>query len=365
MKLYKKDSKGKIRELNIFAEGADIVQISGLIEGKKVEHRTTCKPKNVGRSNETTAEEQALSEVKSKITKKRREGYFDTVEEAKNTEVVLPMLAKDYKKQAHKIDWNKGVYLQPKLDGMRCLAFVKKDGNVKLMSRDGKTVENMQHIEKVLSNLGIDIVLDGELYVHGENFQTNMKYIKKYRKGLTEKIKFCMYDLISDEVFSKRTENLSEIFNNLANQNEEDLFDGNFPITNCGTSLIYSQDKITEYHNLFLKEGFEGTMVRIPTSIYKVNGRSSELLKYKDFKDIACTIVDIGPAKRRPTWARPVVEWNGKRFACGTKMSHADREEMLKNKADYIGKTAEIRYFEESEEGIPRFPVMVGVRLDK
>ena len=46
-------------------------------------------------------------------------------------------------------------------------------------------------------------------------------------------------------------------------------------------------------------------------------------------------------------------------------MSHQEKEEMLSNKDEYIGKTAEIRYFEESEDGIPRFPVMVGIRLDK
>ena len=30
-----------------------------------------------------------------------------------------------------------------------------------------------------------------------------------------------------------------------------------------------------------------------------------------------------------------------------------------------IGKMAEIRFFEYSDEGVPRFPVMVGIRQDK
>ena len=47
------------------------------------------------------------------------------------------------------------------------------------------------------------------------------------------------------------------------------------------------------------------------------------------------------------------------------KFSHAEREEILINKENYIGKTAEIRFFEYTEDGIPRFPVAVGIRLDK
>ena len=46
-------------------------------------------------------------------------------------------------------------------------------------------------------------------------------------------------------------------------------------------------------------------------------------------------------------------------------MSHEERRELLVNKEDYIGKTAEIRYFEETDGGLPRFPVYVGIRLDK
>jgi hypothetical protein len=47
------------------------------------------------------------------------------------------------------------------------------------------------------------------------------------------------------------------------------------------------------------------------------------------------------------------------------KFSHEERELILTNKHEYIGQVAEIRFFEYSEEGIPRFPVCVGFRLDK
>ena len=42
-----------------------------------------------------------------------------------------------------------------------------------------------------------------------------------------------------------------------------------------------------------------------------------------------------------------------------------ERQQILIDKADYIGQTAEIRFFEYTDDGLPRFPVCVGFRLDK
>ena len=79
-----------------------------------------------------------------------------------------------------KIDWSTA-YIQPKLDGMRCLAHIKANGQVTLVSRDGKVIQNMDHIIRELSTIKQDIILDGELYAHGLSFQENMKLIKKAR----------------------------------------------------------------------------------------------------------------------------------------------------------------------------------------
>ena len=57
MKIYKKDSTNKLRELDIYSVGDILYQVSGLVNGKKVSHAKFCKPKNIGKSNATTAEE--------------------------------------------------------------------------------------------------------------------------------------------------------------------------------------------------------------------------------------------------------------------------------------------------------------------
>ena len=131
------------------------------------------------------------------------------------------------------------------------------------------------------------------------------------------------------------------------------------------TYLIRTQEALFEKHKQFVALGYEGTMVRLDDGEYLKNGRSSSLLKYKDFIDEVFTIKDIIPAEQRPDWGKPVFEIDGKEFSAGMRYSHEDRIDFLQNKEQYIGKTAEVRFFEMTDDGVPRFPVMYGIRLDK
>jgi DNA ligase 1 len=381
MKLYKKDSKGGIRGLEIYGEGDEIVQISGRIDGKQVENRSKCVAKNLGKSNETSPEQQALLEAESRITKKLDQGYFLTLDEVESEVVMLPMLAKDYKKESRKIDWG-NCFVQPKLDGMRCLVFIKK-GKVTFMSRSGKEITTLDHIKEDLRGLN-DMVLDGEMYAHGESFQTNMKKIKKYRKGETEEVKFHVYDKIDTLGFINRYEELVNLF-------KEHKFKH---IELTPTYVLKDGDKsLKTYHEGFMSEGYEGSIIRWGDEGYKLNGRSSNLLKYKDFIDEVYKVVDIIPSEKRPDHGVVSVQLNKKKyynvspsgttsnlsdvpfdgydvydyptFECGMKFSHEEREEILRNKDTYIGMMGEVRFPEVSEFGIPRFPVCYGFRLDK
>lgn len=355
--LYKKDSKGKLRVLNIWAEGADLVQTSGLADGKLVEARKTCKGKNLGKSNQTTPEQQAEQEMKSKIIEKLKTDYFETEKEAMNTEVVLPMLAKDYKKEFKKVDWKKNVYTQPKLNGMRCFAIIT-GGNVKLISRENTDIleqhgNSMKHLVPELAKLPSG-VYDGELYAHAYTFQENMELIKKYRPGESENVKLHVYDFVSDKPYGDRNTKL------IQNTKDCDV------ISIVPTKIIYNEEQLKENHSKYLSEGFEGTIIRHGDTGYELNHRSSSLLKFKDFIDITAKIVDVIPMENRPKQARLVcTAKNTDEFKANLKFSHADREMILKKKAEYIGKTAEIRFFEYTDDGLPRFPVCVGFRLDK
>ena len=195
--LYKKDTKGRLRMLDISTDGATIIQVSGLINGKATHNVSTCEGKNIGKSNETSPEQQAEIEAKAKYNKKLKQGYFKTMSEASNQVVVLPMLAKVFGAEEKKVKYP--CYAQPKLDGMRGLGDCK---NATLTSRSGNNIETLGHITSQLPYMGV--ILDGELYAHGETFQENMRMIKKYRPGKTENVKYHVYDIIMDAPFKDR-----------------------------------------------------------------------------------------------------------------------------------------------------------------
>jgi len=361
MILYKRDTKGKIRSLEIEAVDGILYQTSGLLDGAKIEHKKECKPKNVGKLNETDSQQQAISEKESLITKKLREGYFYTREEAANTIVILPMLAKKFEDEMKKINYTKPVYTQPKLDGMRCIAV--EDSS--LMSRKGVFIDTLGHLYNEINILRklIGGIPDGELYAHGLDFQENMSLIKKYKKYKTESIMYHVYDMISDKPFYQRYSILQDAF----------VEYGFVHIELVPTDLLMSQQDLKNHHADYLNQGYEGTIIRHGIESYKLNGRSSSLLKYKDFIDITVVVKDVIPDDANPSHGSCIFEWKGAKghrmgdniLGCGMKFSHKKREEILTDKKEYIGKTAELRFFEYSTTKVPRFPVCVGFRLDK
>lgn len=350
--IYKLDTKGKVRVLTVSADNGILTQESGLLNGKLVAKHTQCKPKNVGKANATTAVEQAILEAKAKIETKMSEGYFETILEAENTKVVLPMLAKEFDKESHKINWSGHVYVQPKLDGMRMLR------TEKFISRKGKTIDTLDHIADELDSLwGADgHIFDGEAYAHGKTFQENMKLIKKYRPGETEQVCYHIYDVaIEGKTYTERIEILRDVFST----------DPAKHVKLVPTYRINSINELMRFHEQFIKEGYEGSIVRHGNDEYKINGRSSSLLKVKNFIDIDAETIDIIPNEKDPTHGTPVLKYNGKTFKSGVRMSHDERKEMLTNKEDYIGKKANVRFFEYTDDGIPRFPVTIGFHEDR
>ena len=62
--------------------------------------------------------------------------------------MIKPMLA--YKVDKKPIDWSEKVFMQPKLDGVRCVIHLNDSGEVIAYSRNHKPWLNIDHI---LSNL--------------------------------------------------------------------------------------------------------------------------------------------------------------------------------------------------------------------
>ena len=359
--LYHQGKTGAIVQWNIWTENADICTEYGQIGGKMQTSRKTATPKNVGRANATTADEQAILEAKAMHKKRLDAKYSLTIEDAKK-EVFLPMLAASFDKRKDKVTYP--VDVQPKLDGVRCLAYWD-GGSVKLMSRGGKQWNCCQHIiDELETVLPKGWVLDGELYIHGKTFQEITKLVKKYRPNESEEVMFHVYDIpraAGDDtcLWEERFNLLDKAFYGMLYESK---------ITSVITVATYeasNEDEVYKLQSQFLEEGYEGAIVREMDGEYRFGYRSNKLLKVKNFMDSEYKITDfttgIGRFEGSIVWICETKD--GQSFKVVPQGTMEERQETYQNAEKNVGKLLKVKYFELTDDGIPRFPVGLGIRL--
>jgi len=275
--------------------------------------------------------------------------------------MIKPMLA--HKFDEKRVNWSKNVYVQPKLDGVRCL--FTKDG---AYSRAGNKFMNVEHIEKSLKKFfkdNPDIILDGELYNHElkNDFEKIISLVRK-QKRITKKeraeakklVQFHVYDYIDDkyESYGIRMNNLvvSDIYNK--------------HIIYVNAKLVTNFNAAKQYHKEYLDQGYEGSIMRLGSNVYK-HGRSYGLMKFKDFHDTEAIIIgyEIGKGKRKGTLGKFIMQDDdGVEFGCppGKGYTYEDMKNMLDNIKDYIGKRATFTYFQRTKAGSYRHPLFKGLR---
>jgi DNA ligase-1 len=270
---------------------------------------------------------------------------------------VKPMLA--YKAGMRPIDFSEQVFIQPKLDGVRCL--FTKDG---AFSRTGKQFMNVAHIENQLKEffkLNPDIVLDGELYNHElkDDFEKIISLVRKQkptdddRNEASNMINYHVYDFISDTPASYMVR--KEV---LATWNG--LFEWDYTNIHLLTTIpVKSNEDARAIHEANLAGGFEGSIIRL-NKPYEQK-RSYNLQKFKDFSDKEATIIGFvpGKGKRTGTLGKFIMrDENGVEFGCppGKGYTHADLREILENITYFIGQQATFTYFERTKAGSYRHP---------
>jgi ATP-dependent DNA ligase len=119
-----------------------------------------------------------------------------------------------------------------------------------------------------------------------------------------------------------------------------------------------------KWHKQLVKNGYEGTMIRIPSMKYEIGKRSYSLLKLKDFVDAEYNIFDIidGNGSDGGLAIFVLDNGHGKQFNCRPEGTQENRAELFKNRKSLIGKFLTVRYFELSKDGIPIFPIGVSIR---
>lgn len=299
---------------------------------------------NEGRANARDSKTQAEFEFDAIIKKQRDKGFGYDGE--KRLMYPMPMLAHKFRDHSQKLDWP--VYVQPKLNGMRMLF----DG------LDGWSRGNKQIIPNVIKHLAFDTagyILDGELMLPGNQLlQESMKAIKKYRPELSSQLVYHVYDIVdSDLPYEARYQIIQDICK---------IAPENIKIVN--TYLVHNENEVMQYHKEFVSEGFEGTMVRNPAAHYEVGKRSYSLLKLKDFVDAEYRIIGIadGDGSDSGLAIFELETPTGQKFNCRPEGSQENRAELYQNRKKLVGLYMTVRYFELSRDGIPIFPVGIGIR---
>ena len=272
--------------------------------------------------------------------------------------MIKPMLA--YKVDKKPVDWSEKVFLQPKLDGVRCI--FTKDG---AYSRTGKEFKNLAHVKYDLTDFfrkHPNVILDGELYNHAlkDDFEKIISLVRKQKpteqdaREAEDLVQYHVYDTIAEGV------DYEDRFNWLTRY---------LPIAATMTliknTVVNSYDEAKMLHNVHLAQGYEGSMLRL-NKPYEQK-RSYNLQKFKDFSDTEATIVGYEAGKGKFTGLIGkffMQDDDGNEFGCpiGKGYNFADRKSILDNVHDYIGQRATFTYFQRTQAGSYRHPLFKTLR---
>jgi len=253
---------------------------------------------------------------------------------------------------------SKKFFVQPKLDGLRCLANLKTG---ELYSRSRQHIDTLLHLSEQLK-LGKSEFqwADGELYCHDLSIQSINSIVRNSHSLDHQRhmIQFHAFDAVISDPFRVRLSHIQNWVASLPSQQYIKLTD---------TFHVEHQDLEAKHHDL-TENGFEGLIIRMDDDTpYKQGTRSRSLQKLKSFQREEFPCVGILAQKHTTerlagsfTLALP----NGKVFNAQPKCSMKEKYEIWENKETYLdGKyMAMVQYAQLSNDGIPIFPVIVGFR---
>lgn len=272
-----------------------------------------------------------------------------------------PMLAISSDKAPNKV-FNSKFYISRKLDGVRNLLYTK-NGSIYSASRGGKNYNSA--CTNFISDPALqqffqdnpDVILDGEIYKHGMHLNTisGLVRLKDYDSEKHDQLEYWIYDYISNDPFEDRYQKLMEWKNKYQFSSNIKIID-HYP--------VQGWLGIKKYHDNFVKEGYEGAVIRHVNKGYGIGLRSaSYMIKIKQYQDDEFTVVGWEAGLRPVEDMCFVCETKeGKRFKAKPMGDKDVKEEYIKNIESLIGKKGTVKFFYYSPDNIPQQPVFKNFR---
>lgn len=373
--LYKIDSLGNTRIWNCNAVDNMVFITHGIQNGQLISESWECFPKNVGRSNETTAIQQAELEAQSAIDAKMRLGYYESIAEAKSNANKFKAM-KLYKAIELDDDGNMfftkhfdalpdKVILQLKYNGVWCAAMRLEDGSLYFMSR-GNTEYSYLKESRIAKEL--EVVLPDGVIVIGEVF--NHQYQESQVAGLVKRTKNFddksnqMLDTLRFVIYDVWFEN--KTLNNWSYVQKLDYIKNFTGFTNKTTDRMkavfpvawkyYDKVNILSALEQVRSKGFEGLVIRDPNCVYEPGKRSQEVLKVKAFDTTDYVICNITLSDKGIT----LFHFDG--FTATLNADKFEQEQYFWNRNQYIDThVASIRHDGFTAYDVPKFPKIVEI----
>jgi ATP-dependent DNA ligase len=406
--LYKRAKTGAIQFWKVWTNGPKVIKQSGKLgTSNPIEHRELCIGKNIGKSNETSPEQQAELQAKSDWTRKHDEGYktlenvgilsfsdgyslsineerrplaeiLDKVLTEFNTDAsgnVKPMLAPTKCWVFGNPKNRYPVLAEYKLNGVRATIVLDwkrigpdMDVSVQILSRTGKPYDTLSHIADILKEAMQDhwdseyeqtLILDGEVYKHGWLLEEISEAVKKYRPGITEELEFWIYDLpLSKENQKARTNKLLEIVSKI----------NHIKISRPIEIPLYNDQEVQDHHDQAVSAGYEGLMLKAPDGTYEQGVRSRYWTKVKMFDETEFKIIGYTLGQRGIEDLMFICAAPGGPFEVKLSGSTAFKQQIWDEYIEpgiHIGKNFTVKHFGYTKYKIPYIPTGKGIRHDK
>ena len=399
--LVSKDSKGKIRVVEISYEGNEATRIytiyryTGQFEGKMTKQPEIIVDRGKATRN---IHEQVELQFNAIVKGYKDKGYIELENEIDNYSseelyklfgdapagtngVVKPMLAKQADKVTKTDIFNKKWIASRKIDGLRCIIYLGDDDKLHTSSRgatnyDSAMFEILTHptlIKLFKNNKGL--MLDGECYHHGYTLQqiNSIARTQKVAKDL-EVLQFYWYDIVDlNNPFKTRLAKMKSIASVLKEYGSEiswepdRIFKENeLRIQFVPQVEVSGWDNMMKLHNEYVSEGWEGLVIRDPERPYKPNGRTNDMIKIKVYKDDCFKVVGKEAGLRGSEDMVFIMQMpDGRTFKAKPFGDREQKQEYWINfEEKYNGHIGECKFFYYSDDGIPLQPAFKAFRDD-
>jgi len=272
-----------------------------------------------------------------------------------------------YPASAKPIDYSKPTFIQPKLDGVRCVVqceIIHGAPCVTAYSRTGKVWKNIDHIRMELRSFFKkypNVILDGELYNHDlrDDFEKIISLVRKTKPTAEDRLEaskltqFHCYDIIDEKLpFDQRIEFVNQSLMLIGSS-----------IHIVDTIRVLDEEEAQSIHKSNLKKGYEGSIVR--TNDTYACKRSHNLRKFKDFHDAEAEITGWveGKGKRIGTIGKfTAVDSEGNQFGMPVMDKFKILQANFETMKDWVGETATFTYFERTKANSYRHPLFKAIR---